>query len=216
MSRHRAEYDRRSSKSVSQHRKALKPRRTMVCSCDRNSGPVWCCVLRSHQQPSGLNVSKGGQLIDGFAYPFASIGIVLLFTEMLICSHVVESSTHEELFQSHGHTSHIIYLQKAGTVTDQSFGSFAAFASNKKNHSVVITSRRKPVDVRFEAKTVIATFTSLFGFVLQFVGLRSMHWSATVAQLGVMITMAILRCFIRRDLAKTPKTEEIPTGFELD
>lgn len=43
-----------------------------------------------------------------------------------------------------------------------------------------------------------------------------MHWSATVAQLGVTIAMTILRAIVRRDLATTPTARKLSPNFELD
>lgn len=62
----------------------------------------------------------------------------------------------------------MLYLQTAGSISDQSFGSFVIFAKGAK--SVVITSQRHSKNLEF--KTVIGTSLSLLGFVTQFVGLR--------------------------------------------
>ncbi|KAK5657396.1 hypothetical protein OQA88_2966 [Cercophora sp. LCS_1] len=52
--------------------------------------------------------------------------------------------------------------------------------------------------------TVIATFFTLLGFVVQFIGLRAPHWSATIIQLGVTILMTGIRAYLRRGLATNP------------
>ncbi|KAK3378964.1 hypothetical protein B0T24DRAFT_694245, partial [Lasiosphaeria ovina] len=161
-----------------------------------------------------LAFQKGDSPIVPYAYPCTAIGTVLLVSGLLICSHVVESSTREESYRPTACEARVVYLQKAGSVSDQSFSSFAIFAKGAK--SAVITSRRNSMNSILELKTVIGTSTSLLGFVAQFVGLRAMHWSATVAQLSVTLAMAALRVIIRRDLASIPKTERLLLDFELD
>jgi hypothetical protein len=161
-----------------------------------------------------LMFPKGDAPITGYAYPCTAIGTILLVTGLLICSHVVESSTREEFYEPRGSEARMVYLQKTGTVGDQSFGSFAIFA--KEGKSVIATSRREQISATHEITTVFATLISLSGFVVQFVGLRSMHWSATVAQLGVTIAMTILRAIVRRDLVTTPTARKLSPSIELD
>lgn len=66
------------------------------------------------------------------------------------------------------------------------------------------------------ALVAIAVAVSLSGFVRQFLGLRGMHWSVTVAQLVATCIMTMLRVFIRRDLIHNPRTEKLESGYELD
>ncbi|KAH6848117.1 hypothetical protein B0I37DRAFT_376732, partial [Chaetomium sp. MPI-CAGE-AT-0009] len=67
-----------------------------------------------------------------------------------------------------------------------------------------------------EVKTVGGTGVGLCGFIVQFTGLRGMHWSASVAQLGATVVMAILRAWVRRDLAELPRALPLVSGHELD
>ena len=62
----------------------------------------------------------------------------------------------------------------------------------------------------------LITTVALCGFVLQFVGLRGMHWSASVAQLGAVLVMVGVKAWVRRGLADSPAFEPLPSGFELD
>lgn len=52
-------------------------------------------------------------------------------------------------------------------------------------------------------------------FIVQFIGLRGMHWSASAAQFGATGVMTI-KAFVRRDLAKSPKSQSLLSGHELD
>ncbi|UZP40203.1 hypothetical protein NXS19_008019 [Fusarium pseudograminearum] len=64
--------------------------------------------------------------------------------------------------------------------------------------------------------TITGTGITLCGFILQFVGLRGMHWSASIAQLGAVLTMVCVKAWVRRGLATSPECEPLPSGFELD
>jgi len=66
---------------------------------------VYSGVISNH--PASMFL-KGGQLIDGFVYPFASIGTVLLVIGMLICSHVVESNARGTVSVSWTHIAHYL------------------------------------------------------------------------------------------------------------
>ncbi|CAJ0544320.1 Ff.00g035580.m01.CDS01 [Fusarium sp. VM40] len=63
---------------------------------------------------------------------------------------------------------------------------------------------------------VIATLVCLMGFFVQFIGLREMHWSASVGQLVVVIIMTIIRAWIRRGFTARMYDRELRNGFELD
>ncbi|RYP71470.1 hypothetical protein DL769_004695 [Monosporascus sp. CRB-8-3] len=65
-------------------------------------------------------------------------------------------------------------------------------------------------------KTIVGTVVNLCGFVVQFIGLRGMHWSASIAQLGAALVMTGLRAWVRRGLAKPPQCERLTPGFELE
>lgn len=45
---------------------------------------------------------------------------------------------------------------------------------------------------------------SVLGYIAQFVGLRSLHWSATIFQLGVTLILTSIRAWVRRGLASGP------------
>lgn len=55
----------------------------------------------------------------------------------------------------------------------------------------------------------IGTFLSLAGFVAQFVGLRALHWSVAVLQLGATIFLTSLRTLERRKVANKPNVKNI-------
>jgi len=67
-----------------------------------------------------------------------------------------------------------------------------------------------------EGLVVVAALTAICGFILQYIGIRGSHWSATVSQLGITLIMTVLRAWVRRDLAGRPFAQPLPRGFELD
>jgi hypothetical protein len=68
----------------------------------------------------------------------------------------------------------------------------------------------------FKTLVVAGTLTSICGFVVQFTGLRGLHWSATIAQLVATLVVTALRAWVRRGLSHRPSTQKIPQGYELD
>ncbi|RYP73985.1 hypothetical protein DL771_003296 [Monosporascus sp. 5C6A] len=199
--------------------------------------------------------------VADYAFPCTSAGTLLLVAGMLICAHVVESSTSETRYRpADGMEARVVWLQRSETVNDQAFESFAVFPEDPQ--ALVTTSHRasrrrledlwltksfgkakdpeettpepeetspeqpqKPPKkpsarlLEFEVEEVMAvtgTMLGICGFIVQFIGLRGMHWSASVAQLGATIVMTVLRASIRRNLAKNPKSHPLLSGHEID
>jgi hypothetical protein len=55
-----------------------------------------------------------------------------------------------------------------------------------------------------------AALTTVFGFVCQFIGLRALHWFATLAVLSVTILMVGVRAWVRRGLTADPICVPVP------
>ncbi|KAF5653881.1 ankyrin repeat [Fusarium sp. NRRL 25303] len=64
--------------------------------------------------------------------------------------------------------------------------------------------------------TVFATLVCLAGFIIQFIGLRAMHWSAAVGQLIAVMIMTILRAIVRLGFIAPLKYSNLRDRFELD
>ncbi|KAK7420559.1 hypothetical protein QQX98_002758, partial [Neonectria punicea] len=165
-----------------------------------------------------LILLKNGLPVADYAFPCTAVGTLLLVAGMLLCSHVVESSTDEKRYRGgQMKKARIVWLQKTQTVSDQSFDSFALYPEDER--TIITTSQR--ADKRSQAtilafKTVAGTMVGLCGFVVQFIGLRGMHWSASIAQLGAVLVMTVLRSWVRRGLAERPVCQPLLSGFELD
>ena len=67
-----------------------------------------------------------------------------------------------------------------------------------------------------EFLTIIGAVTSLMGFAFQFIGLREMNWSASIAQLVAVALMTTLRALVRRNHDTKPMFNPIATGYEID
>ncbi|KAJ3534758.1 hypothetical protein NM208_g7414 [Fusarium decemcellulare] len=185
-----------------------------------------------------LTAPEDEDVVKGYAFPCTFIGMLLLVSGLLICGHVVESSTEEDRYcPAQGTEARLVWLQQPKTVSDQVFDSYAIFprharsiitTSIRKDKAKVANSansqdeRDKPPDKNqrlsmvLETKALIGVIISLCGFIVQFVGLRAMHWSVSVAQLGAILTMAALRALVRRGLAMPPDDKLLDPGFELE
>ncbi|KAH8126986.1 hypothetical protein FP744_10007711 [Trichoderma asperellum] len=64
--------------------------------------------------------------------------------------------------------------------------------------------------------TVLGTLISLIGFISQFIGMRGLHWTASLVQLGTTLAVTILRTTVRRGLRNTPASTRLKSAFELD
>ncbi|KAK3352190.1 ankyrin repeat-containing domain protein [Lasiosphaeria hispida] len=197
---------------------------TAIVGAIRVGGPSWmkAIIERARESraaaESELMSSTSNELpkdenpVADYAFPCTASGTLLLVLGMLLCAHVVESSTAEKRYRP-GKEARVVWLQGSGTVNDQAFKSFAIFPQDTQ--ALVTTSSRtgeehgqteeavpntrapsaiSEREAKFlESITVAGVLVSICGFVIQFTGLRGMHWSASVAQLGAIITMTLLR-----------------------
>ncbi|KAG0133680.1 hypothetical protein HOY82DRAFT_255446 [Tuber indicum] len=185
---------------------------------------VFIGVARYHHK---LNLREDEN--SKYAYPLMAAGTLLLVMGMMACSHVVQASSVETTWVAEKKFK-ILWLQKSATVNDQLFGSYALFADEERNK--LTTSRRrtytpssKPSSpskyafaaaLSFQNLTIVGSFISLVGFVTQFVGIRALHWSASIAQLVVTLAMTAVRTWIRRNMSARPGAKILPTDYEID
>ncbi|EHK20728.1 uncharacterized protein TRIVIDRAFT_153975, partial [Trichoderma virens Gv29-8] len=192
-------------------------------------GFILYCGFISKYSKLTSKFQKDDHAVASYAFPLTIIGSVVLSIGMFICSHVVESSTKEETFQPADHWRvRLVWLQQEKTVGDQEFKSFALYTGEDQPN--IITSSRadhnedsdheQPQGSEglkdFAFRTVLGTIISLVGYIAQFIGFRGMHWSVSVASLIAVLTMAAVRAWIRRGLAKPMFSRGLLPGFELD
>ncbi|KAH7084761.1 hypothetical protein BKA63DRAFT_2219 [Paraphoma chrysanthemicola] len=182
----------------------------MIATLLQTSALVFPAITTYH-----LGWRKGGAAIARYGYPCFATGTMAVIVGMIFCGRVIEGSTTEHEFKLLSSQSlsgaQVMRLQKACTVSDQHFMSYAIF--NSPADSSIRTSRRNRMSYSRMAAT--ATLTAVVGFVIQFVGLRALHWSATVYQLGIMLMLTIVRSLVRRGLAVDPFFYPLLDGFEL-
>ncbi|KAI5777047.1 hypothetical protein EDC01DRAFT_624570, partial [Geopyxis carbonaria] len=157
-----------------------------------------------------LNWEKGGKKIAPYGFPLTLIGTLFIVFGMYLCAYVIEISTDEKtwVYKDISKQWQIVWLQKGQIVNDQKFRAYAIYAS--KGQTEIITSKRsnrKNLDeltTLAAVLTIIGIFLYFYCFVLQFVGLRSMHFSASIAQLVITSIMTALRILIRSHLSRLP------------
>jgi hypothetical protein len=190
--------------------------------------------------------------VASYSFPCMATETVALVLGLMLCGHVVESSTQEKTTRiEKAYEACHIWLQRKARVGDQVFGLFAVFSDGTQDETV--TSQRrvnyKPSildrlilttpallfkyinkktgksgakdkdqdhSALLESKATIGTLISVPGFIVQFVGLRGVHWSVSIFQLGAVLIMALVRVFIRRVYARPPLCVPLAPGFELD
>lgn len=147
-------------------------------------------------------------------FPVFVAGTVFLAVGMFLCAQVVELSTEEVTYLPAGDGKTVIWLQQGGqTVGDQRFGSFARRTKN----ATIITSQKSKKTARFDL-VLLGISTTLLGFIAQFVALRQMHSTVTVAQLGAVLVMTVIRSssHIQRHTSNDIKAPDEIEGHELD
>ncbi|KAG0636074.1 hypothetical protein HOY80DRAFT_1090205 [Tuber brumale] len=163
-----------------------------------------------------------------YAYPLMASGTLVLVIGMMACSHVVQASSDEDIWVAE-RDFRILWLQKSARVNDQLFGSYALFGDRERKK--LITSRRRPyaspqstrrakrvldITLSLSNLAIAGSFVSISGFVIQFVGIRSLHWSASIAQLVVTLAMTAVRTWIRRKMSDHPQDMTLPADDEID
>lgn len=176
------------------------------------------------------------------SFPIMTVGTVFLGLGMYLSAVIVNRSTIEETYElSTEHDSpnldwRVGWIQKAGNVGDQHFGSYLIRRRPPSPPTSVLEkawnflSRYLTVDTRFEVQasrkvkglhqhqlTIMAVFFSLSGFIVQFTGLRGLNWTVSVAQLGVIGIMCGLRAMIRSNLAvRVVEDDNLRTSWGID
>ncbi|KAK3994476.1 hypothetical protein QBC44DRAFT_236238, partial [Cladorrhinum sp. PSN332] len=141
-----------------------------------------------------------------YGYPCYLIGSVLLIAGILGCGHVIEGATREITFKcrkEHRNNVAVVRLQEACTVGDQYFPRVALFNSFDNPDISVSVWNIKNLKSHSHLAT-LSTGLAIPGFVIQFVGLRALHWSASVIQLGITFVMTAVRAWVRRGITRKP------------
>ena len=164
--------------------------------------------------------SKNTKAVEDYAYPTFLLGTCLLVVSMALCSYIIEATTVEQVFTpTDGYTvKNVFRLQLEQNMGDQPFKAYVIL--NHAEDKGIRTSRYDPEGMdehlsisrpgTSKPTVVLAVGLSFVGFICQFVGLRALHWSATMMQLGITLLMTCIRAWIRRGVSSQPIT------FQLD
>lgn len=144
---------------------------------------------------------KDGKAVPAYAFPLFFSGTVLLSGGMFFCAFIIERSSFE-YYLCPNKPSRVYWLQPGGQkVGDQVFGAFLAVREGSNGCATkdleYIKSLRSPHYQGSNSLLYVAVTFSLAGFVCQFVGLRGLHSSVTLALLGSTLVMAIVRTCLR-------------------
>lgn len=142
---------------------------------------------------------KNGSRVDSYALPMFVVGTVLLTMGMFLCAFLVEKSSQTHQFPLR-EESRVYWIQpgnqKAG---DQTFPSF--IGQTDKGITYIRSVRRhsleKVLNVSAEMALISVICLTMAGFVIQFVGLRGLHSSVILAQLGATMVMTVVRTSLR-------------------
>ncbi|KAL1968267.1 hypothetical protein VTN77DRAFT_2102 [Rasamsonia byssochlamydoides] len=144
---------------------------------------------------------KDGSAVASYAFPLFIIGTTLLTAGMFSCALLIEQSSRKYFFPLNSHCK-VYWLQPGNQkVGDQVFEAFAGVLQGKDDHTVeYVRSVRCCEQSHGGSKDIpllVSVSLTMLGFVFQFVGLRGLHSSVTLAQLGSTLVMAIVRTSLR-------------------
>jgi hypothetical protein len=161
---------------------------------------------------------KDDKAVASYAFPLYLIGTTLLFLGMFFCAFIMERSSKEYYLKAEK-LSKIYWLQPGNQhVGDQVFNAFLAVNEGPDSSMTKKLRYIKSVrDRRFDRKYVeiYSTLAStIIGFIFQFIGLRGLHASVILAQLGSTFLMSIIRTCLRTERMK-PDENKMKDDREL-
>jgi hypothetical protein len=166
---------------------------------------IWARSIRKLPMETGS--------LSSYALPMTVVGTAVLCFGMLMCALMIERSTVEETFvrklptkressskatsvTDESPPSTLYWIQPGGQVIgDQTFHSFA-YSDERDPLRCYTKSWRSREDSEGKL-TWAASALTIVGFIIQFVGLRNMHPSVSVYQIGCVLLMSIVRASIR-------------------
>ncbi|CAJ0555364.1 Ff.00g054290.m01.CDS01 [Fusarium sp. VM40] len=171
---------------------------------------------------SRLNSSSSGFLQSSvYGFPCYAAGSLLLCLGTGLCSLIVEHSTDEHSWEfcdkdvDKKNAPRILWLQQKQKVNDQSFNGYVISSGPKRR---VITSSRRDAgrEYLWEVLTIGAALSAGLGFTAQFMGLRGLAFPCSIAQLGAIFIMALVRAAIRRRLGQDVENCDASQWYEID
>ncbi|KAG4441242.1 hypothetical protein IFR05_003290 [Cadophora sp. M221] len=173
-----------------------------------------------------LKLRKEESEVPRYGFPLFVSGTAFLCVGIYLCAFLVGDSTKERQFRRRGKRTSLFWLQPGGQVVgDQTFDPFAYTDDGKLQKYT--TSWKKKRQNRGQVGVWVAVALSVLGFVMQFVGIRALHSSISLAQLGAIVLMSLLRSLLRsrrrkhetnlfHDANDDERMLQIVEGYELD
>lgn len=140
---------------------------------------------------------KNGSRVASYALPIFIFGTLLLSLGMFFCAWLIEMSSYKRYYKFDQKSS-IYWLQPGGQeIGDQVYEAFAGKSDNRLEY---IQSVRHPEqNCKKLTHLILAICCSMTGFILQFIGLRGLHSSVILGQLGSTMVMTVVRTALRTE-----------------
>lgn len=143
---------------------------------------------------------KDGNPVDSYAFPMFVLGTVLLTFGMFLCAVLVERRSMKLDDFTLPENTRVYWIQPGNqAVGDQKFPSFVG--RTEKGVSFVRSVRHDSPKSLFnldrEIELMLVVGLTMVGFVIQFVGIRGLHSSVILAQLGATMVMTLVRTGLR-------------------
>lgn len=140
---------------------------------------------------------KDDKAVPSYAFPCYIVGTSLLFAGMLFCAIIIERSS-KQYYLKPIKCSKLYWLQPGNQhVGDQVFGAFMAVKQGPGLQYIKSTRLPKHDSGYVELYTILGS--TMLGFIIQFIGLRGLHASVILAQLGSTLLMSIVRTCLRTE-----------------
>jgi hypothetical protein len=163
--------------------------------------------------------------VDSYAFPMFVVGTFILTLGMFFCALTVETSSKKHDIPLPD-DSRVYWVQPGNQmVGDQVFPPFvgctkkgARFIRSVKHHSPT-----EILNYGRELSLLSIVMLAMVGFVMQFIGLRGLHSSITMAQLGSTMIMTLIRTSLRAqrmhegdNMLENDEALVLSGGHELD
>jgi ankyrin repeat protein len=153
-------------------------------------------------------------------YGFALLvtGTFLVCSGLFLSASTVDRSSKKEYWKAiadkYGNpVVRLTWLQKTQIVNDQSF---PAFAIRPNQPELLISYAEENFAHIHHRRALYGVVFSLTGFIIQFVGFRSVHWLVSISQLVAMLCATLIRVFIQLPFSKPSHCQKLIMNFELE
>ncbi|KAF3189414.1 hypothetical protein TWF788_010498 [Orbilia oligospora] len=183
-------------------------------------GVVAFQIAVTYLTPLNQGFTKEGNPPPSYACPLNVVGTFLVMMGMFICAMVVQWKSTERIWyfndieiDSQHFRLRLAWIQHNQVIADQKFDCYCLYHPEKRRKVVYSNLNNDFRTQNFW--TILGSFVSIVGFILQFTGLRGMNYLASLVQLGAIAIATALRVMIRRPISDKPEIEMIPDADEL-